>query len=194
MNPAPPVIRTRRGRRDADGPERLHARELGGLELVIVEVVGGPFSVDHVGLPSLNDMHNGIFARPADTEPFKKDQAYPFIILAILFEDGRPFFFTHKRETLGGREFPCLKFRSMRNDADQMKAVLRRQNEADGPQFFMKDDPRLTRVGRFLRKCQLDEDRQPRDDFAEQLVLRDPHAQVRRRGGVSAVVVLEDGG
>ncbi len=62
--------------------ERLHARELGGLELVIVEVVGGPFAVDHVGLPSLNDMHNGIFARPADTEPFKKDQAFPFIVLA----------------------------------------------------------------------------------------------------------------
>jgi lipopolysaccharide/colanic/teichoic acid biosynthesis glycosyltransferase len=82
---------------------------------------------------------------------------YPFIMLAIWLDDGRPFFFSHARETAGGREFPCLKFRSMRNGADQMKTVLSGRNEADGPQFFMKNDPRLTRVGRFLRKCQLDE-------------------------------------
>jgi lipopolysaccharide/colanic/teichoic acid biosynthesis glycosyltransferase len=82
---------------------------------------------------------------------------YPLIMLAIWLDDGRPFFFSHRRETAGGREFPCLKFRSMRNDAERMKTVLRGRNEADGPQFFMKDDPRLTRVGRFLRRCQLDE-------------------------------------
>ena len=82
---------------------------------------------------------------------------YPFILLAIWLEDGRPFFFAHRRETLGGREFPCLKFRSMRKDAEQIKAKLQEQNEADGPQFFMEDDPRLTRVGRFIRKTYLDE-------------------------------------
>lgn len=62
--------------------ERLHARELGGLEVIIIEVVGGPFAADHVGLPSLNDMKHGIFARPSDTEPFGQGQSYPFIILA----------------------------------------------------------------------------------------------------------------
>jgi lipopolysaccharide/colanic/teichoic acid biosynthesis glycosyltransferase len=82
---------------------------------------------------------------------------YPFIILAIWFEDGRPFFFAHGRETMGGREFPCIKFRSMRKDAEQMKQQLRQQNRADGPQFYIPTDPRLTRVGAVLRKYDLDE-------------------------------------
>jgi lipopolysaccharide/colanic/teichoic acid biosynthesis glycosyltransferase len=76
---------------------------------------------------------------------------------AIWFEDGRPFFFAHRRETLGGREFPCLKFRSMRKDADQIKARLAQCNQADGPQFYMEHDPRLTRVGRIIRKLNVDE-------------------------------------
>jgi lipopolysaccharide/colanic/teichoic acid biosynthesis glycosyltransferase len=82
---------------------------------------------------------------------------YPFIMLAIWIEDGRPFLFTHRRETLGGREFPCVKFRSMRKDAEKMKAELRAKNQADGPQFFIEKDPRLTRVGAFLRRYNLDE-------------------------------------
>jgi lipopolysaccharide/colanic/teichoic acid biosynthesis glycosyltransferase len=82
---------------------------------------------------------------------------YPFIMLAILLEDGRPFFFAHMRETRGGREFPCVKFRSMRKDAEKMKALLKQTNQADGPQFFMENDPRLTRTGKFLRKYNFDE-------------------------------------
>ena len=82
---------------------------------------------------------------------------YPFIMLAIWFEDGRPFFFGHMRETLGGREFPCWKFRSMRKDAEQIKKQLKAANQADGPQFYIENDPRLTRVGKFLRKYNLDE-------------------------------------
>jgi lipopolysaccharide/colanic/teichoic acid biosynthesis glycosyltransferase len=82
---------------------------------------------------------------------------YPFIMLAIWIEDGRPFFFGHTRESRGAREFPCWKFRSMRKDAEKMKAELKKLNQADGPQFFMENDPRLTRVGKFLRKYNLDE-------------------------------------
>jgi lipopolysaccharide/colanic/teichoic acid biosynthesis glycosyltransferase len=82
---------------------------------------------------------------------------YPFIALAILLEDGWPVFFTHRRETRGGREFPCLKFRSMRKDAEKIKAELMARNVSDGPQFFVKKDPRSTRVGRLLRATQLDE-------------------------------------
>jgi lipopolysaccharide/colanic/teichoic acid biosynthesis glycosyltransferase len=82
---------------------------------------------------------------------------YPFIMLAIWIEDGRPFFFAHRRETLGGREFPCIKFRSMRKDAEKIKAELRKQNAVDGPQFYMKNDPRVTRVGNVLRQYNLDE-------------------------------------
>jgi lipopolysaccharide/colanic/teichoic acid biosynthesis glycosyltransferase len=84
---------------------------------------------------------------------------YPLIMLAIWFEDGRPFFFAHRRETIGGREFPCLKFRSMRKDAEKIKQELRLKgkNQSDGPQFYIENDPRLTRVGKFLRKYNLDE-------------------------------------
>ena len=82
---------------------------------------------------------------------------YPIIMLAIWLEDGRPFFFAHKRETLGGREFGCLKFRSMRKDAEEIKRRLLAQNQSDGPQFFIENDPRLTRIGRFIRKTNLDE-------------------------------------
>jgi lipopolysaccharide/colanic/teichoic acid biosynthesis glycosyltransferase len=82
---------------------------------------------------------------------------YPLIMLAIWLEDGRPFFFGHRRETRGGREFRCWKFRSMRTDAERMKAELAERNQADGPQFFIDDDPRLLRVGRLLRKYNLDE-------------------------------------
>ncbi len=82
---------------------------------------------------------------------------YPLIMLAILIEDGWPVFFAHERETRGGRTFGCLKFRSMQRKAESMKAALVLKNKADGPQFFIEDDPRLTRVGRFLRKTNLDE-------------------------------------
>ena len=82
---------------------------------------------------------------------------YPLVMLAILLEDGRPFFFGHVRETLGARPFTCWKFRSMRKDAEKLKAGLQQLNQADGPQFFIENDPRLTRVGRLLRKYNLDE-------------------------------------
>ncbi|MEX0777500.1 MAG: sugar transferase [Phycisphaeraceae bacterium] len=82
---------------------------------------------------------------------------YPLVALAIVWEDGWPVFFGHRRQTLGGREFVCLKFRSMRRDAEQHKALLAGQNQADGPQFFIKHDPRLTRIGRLLRDSNIDE-------------------------------------
>ena len=82
---------------------------------------------------------------------------YPLVMLAILIEDGRPFFFAHTRESLDSKEFPCLKFRSMRKDAEKMKAQIAEMNQVDGPQFYIQNDPRLTRVGRFIRKLQIDE-------------------------------------
>ena len=82
---------------------------------------------------------------------------YPLLMLAIYIEDGRPFFFAHNRESLGGREFPCLKFRTMFNNADEIKQELQQENQADGPQFYIENDPRITRVGRFMRKCNIDE-------------------------------------
>ncbi|MFI4860269.1 MAG: sugar transferase [Phycisphaerales bacterium JB063] len=82
---------------------------------------------------------------------------YPFIMLAIMIEDGRPWFFAHPRESVGGKEFPCLKFRTMYNNAEEIKQKLAKQNQADGPQFFIENDPRITKVGNFMRKFNIDE-------------------------------------
>ena len=82
---------------------------------------------------------------------------YPAVAAATAIEDGFPIFYGARRETKGGKEFLCWKFRSMRRNADEIKAKLQAQNQADGPQFFMKEDPRLTRVGRIIRKYNIDE-------------------------------------
>ncbi len=82
---------------------------------------------------------------------------YPVIAAAVFIEDPGPIFFVHKRETMGGKVFGCIKFRSMRTDAEKIKRQLAAENRADGPQFYIPNDPRLTRVGAFLRKYQLDE-------------------------------------
>jgi len=82
---------------------------------------------------------------------------YPFIVVAIWIEDRSPFFFAHTRESINAKEFGCLKFRTMYRNAEEMKAQLEAENEADGPQFFIEDDPRITKVGKVLRKLQLDE-------------------------------------
>lgn len=55
------------------------------------------------------------------------------------------------------REFTMWKFRSMCKDADKMKDALLAENEVEGPMFKMKDDPRVTRIGRFIRKHSIDE-------------------------------------
>ena len=82
---------------------------------------------------------------------------YPLIMLAIWLDDGRPFFFAHTRQTLGGRNFVCFKFRTMCKNAEQLKERIAGQNVCDGPQFHIEDDPRLLRVGRLLRRLHLDE-------------------------------------
>jgi lipopolysaccharide/colanic/teichoic acid biosynthesis glycosyltransferase len=80
---------------------------------------------------------------------------YPFIAAAIKLETPGPVFFMHRRQTLGGKEFGCLKFRSMVQNAHALQSEL--PNEVDGPQFHIEKDPRLTRVGQFLRRTNLDE-------------------------------------
>ncbi len=82
---------------------------------------------------------------------------FPLVMLATWLEDGRPFFFVHHRQGRGGPTFPCIKLRSMRKDADKIKHELLEANQVDGPQFYIEADPRLTRVGRFIRKTNIDE-------------------------------------
>src|SRR5690606_29840341 len=83
--------------------------------------------------------------------------AYPVLALIIKLDSPGPVFFHQERVGRDGRLFKMVKFRSMRTDAEQQLAALREQNEGSGLLFKMKDDPRVTRVGRVLRKLSLDE-------------------------------------
>jgi exopolysaccharide biosynthesis polyprenyl glycosylphosphotransferase len=76
----------------------------------------------------------------------------------IAIRDGRPVFFRQTRVGRHGEQFPCLKFRTMCTDAEERLAELQDANEkSDGLLFKIKDDPRVTPTGRFLRKHSLDE-------------------------------------
>jgi exopolysaccharide biosynthesis polyprenyl glycosylphosphotransferase len=79
------------------------------------------------------------------------------IAIAIRRDSAGPVFFRQRRVGLNGREFTFFKFRSMRIGAEAELALLRASNEMDGPVFKMRLDPRITRVGKFLRRTSLDE-------------------------------------
>lgn len=77
--------------------------------------------------------------------------------LAIRLDSKGPIFFAQVREGKDGRIFKIYKFRTMRPDAEQLQRQLLELNEQDGPAFKIERDPRVTRVGRFLRKTCIDE-------------------------------------
>jgi exopolysaccharide biosynthesis polyprenyl glycosylphosphotransferase len=79
------------------------------------------------------------------------------IAAAVRLDSPGPIFFRQRRVGQNGRLFDMLKFRSMYQDAEARLEALRAQNEMSGPVFKMANDPRVTRVGRFLRKTSLDE-------------------------------------
>ncbi len=80
-----------------------------------------------------------------------------FIAAAIRITSPGPVLFRQTRCGLGGRHFTLYKFRSMVNNAEQLRAELHQLNELDGPVFKISDDPRITTVGRWLRRFSLDE-------------------------------------
>jgi exopolysaccharide biosynthesis polyprenyl glycosylphosphotransferase len=82
-----------------------------------------------------------------------------FLLVALLvkYTSRGPVLFKQTRVGLGGREFPCYKFRSMYIDAEERLEHLRHLNEVSGPVFKIKNDPRITPVGRVIRKLSLDE-------------------------------------
>lgn len=85
---------------------------------------------------------------------------FPLLLLvglAIVLEDGGPILYYQSRVGRDGRPFRFYKFRSMVKNADAIKEQLAALNEADGPIFKMKNDPRITRIGRFLRRSSVDE-------------------------------------
>jgi exopolysaccharide biosynthesis polyprenyl glycosylphosphotransferase len=82
---------------------------------------------------------------------------FPLIALAVKLDSPGPLFFSQKRIGESGRTFRCWKFRTMYMDAEARKGELMAQNEMSGAIFKIKDDPRVTRVGKILRRMSLDE-------------------------------------
>ena len=82
---------------------------------------------------------------------------FALVALAILLDNGRPVFFRQLRAGQGGRTFRILKFRTMVRDAEARFHELAGLEELADPLFKLRSDPRVTRVGRFLRKTSLDE-------------------------------------
>lgn len=83
--------------------------------------------------------------------------AWAVFALAVKLDSSGPVFYRDRRVGLGEREFGMFKFRSMYVDANLRQAALEASNEASGPLFKIKDDPRVTRVGRFMRRYSIDE-------------------------------------
>ncbi|WP_111931047.1 sugar transferase [Clostridium tertium] len=77
--------------------------------------------------------------------------------ILIKLESKGPMVFTQKRVGKDGKEFDMYKLRSMIVNAEEIKEKLKEQNEMSGPMFKMKDDPRITKVGKFIRKTSIDE-------------------------------------
>jgi hypothetical protein len=79
------------------------------------------------------------------------------VALAIKLDSRGPVFYVDRRIGVGEREFPMLKFRTMVAEAAALQPELEESNEASGALFKIRDDPRMTRVGRGLRRLSLDE-------------------------------------
>jgi len=115
------------------------------------ELLVTPKEVEYASLKRLLDIIGSIILLTL-LLPF-----YIICILAIKTTSPGPVFYSSRRVGLGGRTFKFVKFRSMYTDADKRLNLLLDKNEKDGPIFKMESDPRVTPIGRFLRKYSLDE-------------------------------------
>jgi exopolysaccharide biosynthesis polyprenyl glycosylphosphotransferase len=102
------------------------------------------------------------------------------ISLAVFVSSRGPVFYRSIRPGMGGEPFSCFKFRTMRSDADQVQADLESLNEASGALFKIRHDPRMTRVGRLLRRYSLDELPQLFNVLAGQMSLVGPRPLPQR--------------
>jgi len=129
--------------------KRMRMREISGIPLMQIANIG--FFGINLFLKNVTDYVLGsiifLFFIPI----------YLSVGIMIKINSTGPIFFKQKRYTKDCREFYMYKFRTMYVDAEGRLEELRRQNEASGPIFKIKDDPRITRIGRFLRKFSIDE-------------------------------------
>ncbi|OII09169.1 sugar transferase [Curtobacterium sp. MCBA15_008] len=126
---------------------RVHERPVDGLPLMHVET---PDYRRRIGKRALDVLGAGLGL-------LLLAPVFAVIALVIRADDHGPVFFRQTRVGRGGQEFSILKFRTMCTDAEARVAALDQANEGSGPLFKMKDDPRVTRVGSFLRRTSLDE-------------------------------------
>jgi exopolysaccharide biosynthesis polyprenyl glycosylphosphotransferase len=128
---------------------KLQATDLGGIPLMRLETtLGSPWQLF---IKTASDTVVSLAALVL---------LAPVLILAtiaIKLSSPGPIFFKQERNGMNGRKFTLLKFRSMLVGAEEMQDELLALNEMDGPVFKIKNDPRITKVGRFLRKTSLDE-------------------------------------
>ena len=104
------------------------------------------------------------------------------ISIAVFISSRGPILYRSQRPGIGGEPFSCFKFRTMRSGADQQQADIESLNEASGPLFKIRDDPRMTSVGRFLRRFSFDE--------LPQLLQRPAGPDVARRPAPAAAARL----
>ena len=102
----------------------------------------------------------------------------PVVVLLIWLDSPGPVIFAQRRVGHRGRQFTCYKFRSMVAGAEAMKSTLAEFNEASGPAFKIRDDPRITRVGAFLRRSSLDEVPQLLNVLRGQMSIVGPRPQI----------------
>ena len=123
---------------------------------------------------------NSLYEAKLNTETFEKKRSYYMIkriidilgsfcglillspvllitAIAIKLDSKGPIFFVQDRVGKNDKIFKMYKFRSMIEEAEELKEKLKKKNEMSGPMFKMKEDPRITRVGRFIRKTSIDE-------------------------------------
>jgi len=128
---------------------RMESREVSGIPLIHIANIG--FFGFNLFIKNLFDYIFGIifflFFIPL----------YLIIGLVIKLDSKGPIFYKQKRITKDGREFYMYKFRTMVVGADKLRYKLRKRNEANGLLFKIKEDPRVTRVGRILRRLSIDE-------------------------------------
>jgi exopolysaccharide biosynthesis polyprenyl glycosylphosphotransferase len=136
----------------------------------LLEVVGSSSTFEDVdGITLLGVRQYGVFSKSSSALKRAMDvlgagaglivlaPLLVFMAIVIKLDSRGPVFFRQRRIGRQGELFLMLKFRSMVRDADAIKSQLRDRNEAEGGLFKITDDPRVTRVGRFLRRTSLDE-------------------------------------
>ncbi len=125
-----------------------------------IEKIGGYYAVSFV--PKMHSFKQIFFKRIMDIAGALVGLAITavvavFLAPVLLLESPGPLFFSQVRVGKNGRRFKIYKFRSMYVDAEERKKELMDQNEMDGLMFKMENDPRVTKVGRFIRKTSIDE-------------------------------------